>query len=913
MLGLSAGEVRPDPARFRLLGALEVGEVERLGGPRQRAVLAALLLRANDTASIGYLTRAAWDDPPMAPESNLRTYVAGLRKILRDERADLVTRNGGYSLVLDPDELDVTRFEYLAGEGGRALQDEDFATADKHFRQALELWRGEPLEGQTIGAALQAEVGRLQDRRFAVIEQHCQANLELGNHASLVGELQGLVEEHPLREELSAQLMLALSRSSRRAEALDVFRQTRERLVRELGIEPGPRLQSVQREVLSSQRTAAPALPSARNRRLPMDITDFTGRRDELSRLRRLVDEAVSGPVTVCVIEGMAGVGKTRLAIHAAHHLGSYEDIQLWADLRGFDSAQPPAEPNAVLGAFLHALGVPAEQLPHDLDERAALYRERLAGARSLILLDNAVSEEQVRPLLPGGPDSLVMVTTRCSLAGLDGAVMIGLDVFSEREAVELMARIVGPQRIAAEPDSAARIARLCGLLPLAVTLASRRLRARRSWRLSDLADRLEGDRLDQLELGDRGVRAVFELSYQALADDQRRLFRLLGLHPGDDFTAESAAALCGLTPASAESMLDALLDFYLLEQITPGRYHFHDLVRDFARDCLQADESPAVQAASVRRLLESYIALADAADRALQPSRHRVVLDVIGNYRHFDQDQAMRWFEAENDNLVRAVQVAADHGCHQQAWQLPSFLLSWFYRRRLWSDWISTYTVGLASARRLADRTGEARMLNGIGVAHSDLEQYEEAIACHQQALVIERAAGDRSGQAWNLNNLGVALGDVGRFDEAVDCFQQALELHQDSHGKGLALSNLGDAYRALGRLDQALDQLRQALRLQRTSGDRAAQRYTRSCLGDVYVALGKPARAIEHYRQALVISRETGDRWQAAIVLARLADALGEGDQADACRQEAGMILAELRGGPKTQKLREQLGDPV
>lgn len=272
-----------------------------------------------------------------------------------------------------------------------------------------------------------------------------------------------------------------------------------------------------------------------------------------------------------------------------------------------------------------------------------------------------------------------------------------------------------------------------------------------------------------------------------------------------------------------------------------------------------------------------------------------------------------MRWFEAENDNLVRAVQVAADHGCHQQAWQLPSFLLSWFYRRRLWSDWISTYTVGLASARRLADRTGEARMLNGIGVAHSDLEQYEEAIACHQQALVIERAAGDRSGQAWNLNNLGVALGDVGRFDEAVDCFQQALELHQDSHGKGLALSNLGDAYRALGRLDQALDQLRQALRLQRTSGDRAAQRYTRSCLGDVYVALGKPARAIEHYRQALVISRETGDRWQAAIVLARLADALGEGDQADACRQEAGFILADLGGGPKTQQLREQLGDPL
>ncbi|MFC0627886.1 AfsR/SARP family transcriptional regulator [Kribbella deserti] len=900
-------------ARFRLLGALEVGQVERLGGPRQRAVLAALLLRANDTASIGYLTRAAWDNPPRAPESNLRTYVAGLRKALRDERAELVTRGGGYCLLLDPAELDMARFEQFAQAGGNALRDEDFATAAAYFRQALDLWRGQPLEGQAIGPALQAEIGRLQDRRFEVIEQHCQANLELGNHASLVAELQSLVGQNPLREDLSAQLMLALHRSSRRAEALEVFRETRARLVRELGIEPGPRLQSMQREILDCGPVAAPARSRTRPRRLPMDIADFTGRYDELARLRRLVDEAVRGPVTVCVIEGMAGVGKTRLAIHAAHRFAADGDIQLWADLRGFDGRQRPAEPSAVLGTFLHALGVSAEQVPRELDERAALFRERLAGSKALVVLDNAVSEEQVRPLLPGGPESLVLVTTRCSLAGLDGAVMLGLDVFSEPEAVELMARVLGPERIAAEPEAAARVARLCGYLPLAVTLAARRLRGRSSWRLVDLADRLERDRLDQLDLGDRGVRTVFEMSYKALTDEQRRLFRQLGAHPGDDFTAESAAALAGLTPRNAELILDHLLDFYLLEQITPGRYRFHDLVRDFARDCLRADETPAAQADSVRRALEWFTVTADAADRALQPSRHRVVLEAVGNQRQFDQHQAMQWFEAENDNLVSAVQVAADHGCHRHAWQLPSFLLSWFYRRRLWADWTSTYTIGLAAARQLADRTGEAMMLNGLGVAHSDLDQYVEAIACHQQALVILRVTGDRAGQAWNLNNLGVALGDIGRFDEAVDCFQQALTLHEDAHGKGLALSNLGDAYRALGRLDQALTHLRKALRLQWSSGDRAAQRYTRSCLGDVYVALGKSGRAVEHYRQALAASRETGDRWQAAIVLARLADALGEGDQAEACRQEAGMILDDLRGGPKSRQLRQQLGDAM
>lgn len=334
-----------------------------------------------------------------------------------------------------------------------------------------------------------------------------------------------------------------------------------------------------------------------------MDISGFTGRHDELRRLHQLVGTIAGEPAgtmgsVVCTIEGMAGVGKTRLAIHAANQLardGSFAEIQLWADLHGFDAGHAPADPAMVLETFLYALGVPGKQIPPDLDQRAGLYRDRLSGRRALVLLDNAASEDQVRPLLPGGPDCLVLITARRRLGDLDGAQSVALDVFSPVEAIDLLARIVGTGRVATDPDAAARIVRLCGYLPLAITLAARRLRSR-TWRLAYLADRLQSNdyRLDQLNAGARGARTVFEQSYRALPAEQRRLFRLLGLHAGDDFTAHSASTIAGISPGQAELMLEALLDSYLLDQISPGRYRFHTLLRNYAQERVRDEDPPA-------------------------------------------------------------------------------------------------------------------------------------------------------------------------------------------------------------------------------------------------------------------------------------------------------------------------------
>lgn len=893
--------------RYRLLGGLEAGSA-RLGGPRQRAVLAALLLRANDTATIGYLTRATWEDPPVAPESNLRTYVARLRSIL--PAAGLVTEPGGYSLRVAPDDLDLARFEQAAGYGAKALADADYAAADEYFRSALSWWRGQPLDGQPVGPALRAELERLQDRRFAVIEQHARARLELGDHEDLAGELRRLVGTHPLREELSVQLMLVLHRSGRPAEALDVYRRTRLQLVRELGIEPGPRLRRIQQEILGGENSGGlPGPVPAPQRRLPMDIHEFTGRGAELAELRELVTTA-GDAVVVCVIEGMGGVGKTRLAIHAAHRFaaeGRFAQVQLWADLRGHDDTRPPADPAEVLGTFLRSLGVPGEQLPPDLDERAAMLRARLAGRQALILLDDAASEEQVRPLLPGEPGCLVLITSRRGLGGLDGTLTVGLEPFSTGEGVDLLGRILGPRRIAAEPAAAAMIVQQCGRLPLAVTVAARRLRSRRSWRLADLAERLAAGnrRLDQLSVGGRTVRAVFELSYAALPAGRQRMFRLAALHPGEDLTAGSAAAVAGLSIEEAEQELDALLDVYLLEQIEPGRYRFHDLVRDFARELIGRAEQLALP-----RLFDWYLRTADAADRQLQPLRRRLPLDP-GDAEFAGAAEAMSWLEAERGNLVRVVEAAARHGCHRVAWRLPVAMLGWFYLRKHWTEWLATYRLALDSAEQVGDPAAQAMVLNGLGVACSDLSRYDEAISYHQQALRLERATGDRSGQAWNLNNLGVAYSDLGRLRQAHDCFRQAVELHEQAgscHGQGIALANLGDSCRGLGDLDAATGHLREAIAIQRTIGDHAA-RYTYSCLGDVQLAQRRPAAAVESYRLALAASRQAGDRWQTAIVQTRLADslrALGRHPAAKECLRSAAAILDDLGGGPKAEQLR-------
>lgn len=670
-----------------------------------------------------------------------------------------------------------------------------------------------------------------------------------------------------------------------------------------------------ERDSISPPRPAEPTEPDkGALRQLPMDIKEFTGRDAELAHLSAIVDAASTDAPTVVAIEGMAGVGKTRLAVHAAHQFvnrGRYADVQLWADLRGFDPAGP-ADSAAVLDRFLRLLGVPAGQIPSDLDDRAALYRDRLAGRHALVLLDNVAGEEQLRPLLPAAGTCLVLVTSRRSLGAADGVETVQLDSLRPSDAVALLARIAGAERFLDDPDAAAHIARQCGYLPIALSIAARRFRSRSAWTTAHLIARL-----DRVSRRSEQVHASFALSYRELDDPARRMFRLLGLHPGVDITARSAAALADLDVEDAEALLDELLDEHLLQQTTPDRYHFHDLLRDYATDRVRAEESAASRLAAVRGLLTWLLHTADAAAQRIAPHRIRA-FPLEASQRpptsFHDHDEALAWCESEHVNLVDAVRLATEYDLPTVAWQLPAVLLHYFYLRSHWDDWIATHTAALESALALGDGYGQARILNGLGVAYSDRRRYPEAIDCYRRSLTLYIELGDGNGLAWVRNNLGVAHVDLAQLPEAIEEFNAALPLYRtaaDTSGEGICLNNLGDAYRRAGSVTKAAQHLRDALEIQRHTGDRAGQRYTLHTLADLHRDQHDHDQAVRYYREAHTLSVALGDQWSAARVLNHLGDthaAMGDTESATDCWRRAVAVLTEL-GSPEAEKIQARL----
>ncbi len=595
---LPAGPPRRRAPRFLLLGPVEAhhqGGSLAFGRRRERGLLAVLLLEANRVVPAGRLEDLLWDGfPPFSARASLHTHVSRLRAHLDPDGTGrhgvrLQARDGGYLLEVERDAVDAHLFTAMVE---RARASADAATRAVLLRRGLVLWRGPALADAGSDLLRRRVAADLDELRLVATELALDAELECGQHDEIVGEMKRLIAENPLREGLWARLALALYRAGRQAEALEVLAKARDRLAGELGIDPGPALQRLQHGILTAdpvlEAVACVSTQVSAPRQLPMDIPEFTGRQAELARVEAMA-EAATGSRTVpviCVIEGMAGVGKTRFAVHAAHRLARrFDEIQLWADLHGLDPRRPPADPAAILETFLRLLGVPGNQVPDGPEARAALYRSRLAGRRVLVLLDNAAGEDQVRPLLPGGGSCLVLITTRRRLSSMDGVWPVPLDVFPPAEAAALLARVAGRERIDGEREGAAQVAQLCGHLPIALALAARRLRAHPSWAVRDLASRLAPDdrRLSELSVRGETVRAAFDLSYQALPAPQRRLFRLLGPHRGHDLTADTAAALAGHTPDEAGVLLDALLDEYLLQECVPGQYHMHDLVRRYA------------------------------------------------------------------------------------------------------------------------------------------------------------------------------------------------------------------------------------------------------------------------------------------------------------------------------------------
>ncbi|NUT49995.1 MAG: tetratricopeptide repeat protein [Saccharothrix sp.] len=664
---------------------------------------------------------------------------------------------------------------------------------------------------------------------------------------------------------------------------------------------------------------------------LPWDPAGFLGRIPELDRIRERLGRSgtASPPAAVCVIEGMAGVGKTRLAVHAGHLLDRENrfDRVLFVDLRGFhhDPAQPPADPTAVLDGFLRLLGMTGQRVPHDLDARVAAYRTRLAGTRTLVVLDNASSADQVRPLLPNTADCPALVTSRRKLTSLRSATHLAIGVFTPQESLRFLTRATARTPIGPDPDAATRIARHCGNLPLALELTTAHIRALPDWTLTDHADRLDELRRDRRV--DTGVELALELSYRRLPTDRQRLLRLLALHPGQDFDVHSAAALTDTHPTAVQDHLDRLRDDHLLHQDTPGRYSYHDLVRAYATSLAVDKERPPDRRAALRRLFDHYLTTATVAMDHLFPARV---------HRHPAQapptdaaavltgpDDARRWLEAERPTLVAIARHTADHGLPTHTTRLSTTLFRYLSCDHP-DEALAIHHHALDAARHADDPDGQAHALIGLGGAHAQLGHLEVATDCFQQALLLFRQTGDLVGQARAHTNLGATEARAGHYRAAADLCEAALALARRADDRTVeinTLNNLGQVERRLGRHHAAITHIREALTLSRRTSNRDAEATALNHLGDVETRLnrhasahthlhqalahyrrlgsldgevgalhnlgnlqrrlGHPVPAADHYQQALAIARRIGNRYAEAVILNSL------GEAANAARQ--------------------------
>jgi DNA-binding SARP family transcriptional activator len=630
--------------RFRVLGPVEIktaGTVRGLPRRRERCLLAVLLLELNRMVPVDRLADLLWDgDPPERARQILQGHVSRIRTLLAEVGAaahgvDLTTVGRGYRLSANPTIVDAHQFHMLVEEAGRIA---DVADRVDRLRSALDLWRGRALENAANDRLQQRLCAGLEEQRLVAIEDLMSDSLTLRQERMILPQLARVAAEHPGRERLVALHMRALYQAGRKVEALEVYTRARTHLAEQYGLDPGPQLRGMHEAILRDQLTvpeaqsppAADQLPAPTTgevasptpetagrvvpRQLPADLTTFIGREKELDQLDAPASGADSpgSELVIAAIDGMGGIGKTALAVHAAHRLADrFPDGQLFIDLKGFTERQAPVEPAEALQRLLVALGVPGQQIPSELEDRAGLRRSALAGRRMLIVLDNAATAAQVTPLLPGAPGCLVMVTSRRRLAGLSADTReVSLDMLPAADAVTLFTRVAGPDRTADEPDGlAAELVELCWRLPLAVSIAASLLRSHPAWTLADLIDRLRDghQRLAELADGPRSVRVVLQASYQHLATDLQRFYRLLGLHPGPDIDAYAAGALAGTTPGQARRLLDRLLDERLLQEPAPGRYAFHDLVRGHATDTATTAEPEPARTAAVGRLLDYY------------------------------------------------------------------------------------------------------------------------------------------------------------------------------------------------------------------------------------------------------------------------------------------------------------------
>lgn len=861
--------------QFGVLGPLSFkcdGAPLPINGPMLRRILALLLAYPNQPIAVDHLTTALWsDDPPPGARKALQVYVHRLRHALGDDERISYEPNG-YSLAISEDELDSKLFAELAAKARSERGAGHNEKAAALMQAALDLWRGPAFEGLAEHQLIIDEARRLDEERLRATAEHIEIKLDLGRHLELIPRLSQLSENHPYREDLQGHLMTALYRSGRQTEALEVFHRARKQLDEELGVEPGPALRELHLAILRG----APELdlnqqdpqPITIPRELPPAVLGFVGRTQQLDQLGRMIrHDGTEMAMPIALVTGSGGVGKTATVLHWAHRVvDSFPDGQLFVDLRGY-SGGTPTRPIDALTSLLRSLGVPAQQIPVDQIEAATMYRSRLSGRRMLVVLDNAHSAADVRPLLPGTSGCYVVVTSRDRLSGLvaqNGATRVSLDVLSPDEAYELVAHLLGS---AVERRSIAELADACAHLPLALRIAIAYLLDRPHQTIAQLLTRLrEGDRLQVLAIeGDEttAVRAAFDLSYTAVEQEAQLLFRRLGLVPCHDFTPESTAALTGLPQATAELILERLADAHLVSATGIGRYSLHDLLRVYARERCDLEDSATDQARSVKNLLDHFYSSARAAGRILNPAAVRLRPPYDLPARDFaDMALALRWLDEEHANVVSAIRHAAEFGPRHMAWLMTDQLRAYLSLRGHTTLLFTSARAGLSAARTTNNLLAQAAMFHALGMAYGTTGQYPAATKNLERGLALCEDCEWLEGQALALSNLGVVKGLLGESPSAVPMFMRALDIALrlgDSQRESAYLHNLANAHWRLGNLHEALAHCDRAVVKRSTSN--TTYHAAMATLGKIQQLLGQLANGRFTLLDALVGLRKIGD----------------------------------------------------
>ncbi|MFI1018897.1 BTAD domain-containing putative transcriptional regulator [Streptomyces sp. NPDC020965] len=874
------------PLAFTLLGPLRArrGRTELpLAGPQQQAVLAMLLLAEGQPVATEELIDGLWGaDCPKAATTTVRTYVSRIRTVLEPGHRGaegpglLVSGASAYALRLPADSVDVTLAEQEVTAAAQARNADDPARAQVLLRRALGRWHGIPLAGLT-GPFADTWRERLTQRWLTALEARVELDLAVGDAGSAVTDLASAITGHPLRESLRLLSMRALYQCGRQVEALQVFRDTRTVLIRELGIDPDPRLRELHERILRSDpdlllspadEPGTPPRSAPPPAQLPADIADFTGRKHLVADLTERLTRQAGTAVRICAISGIGGTGKTALAVHVAHRLRAWFPAgQLFVDLAGV--TEKPAVPRIVLGHLLHALGVPDAGMPDDLDARAALYRTMLSEQRMLVVLDNAADGEQIRRLLPGYPGCAVIVTSRARLTAVP-AHTVELDSFGPEEARDLLAAVVGGEKVRAESVAARDLVATCGHLPLAVRIAACRVLARPGTTIADCLRELSDERrrLDRLRTGELNVQACFRLGYEQLTPAAAGAFRLLALPDTETISLPIAAALLGLDEFDTEQVLDELINTGLLQSPRSARYRYHDLLRLFARGLRAATDPEDRATAALANLLGFLRATTYHAYRAVRPG-HRIaaLLNPAGTagVECADAQAAHDWFDRERDTVLPVLRQAV---LRSPALVAPA----------------ADVLLGLEP---LLERAYAWRDIVELG--QDVVDRAKSADLPHAEAIARYLL----SGAFWQLS----------RFTEGADHIERALELCE-RHDQPLVLAEVRTVRALLvaghrGHSGRTVGLLREAVEFQRTIGNPSGEANTLGSLAHSYITLGEPALAVDATTAGLELYRSLGDRMGEAQILIQRGGALrlmGDTETAMDCYAQSLGLSREL-----------------